>query len=136
MLKGKIKDKSDRTIWAEFKHGWEIKLRHTTRAEFQKLCERASNSIWKGAEEKRIDPKEFAAIVGKEVIVDWRNLTPDALRKLVEMDEYPLAELSYSAEDAAELLDKVPGLDAWVIEITGKWEYFDAARRAEETKNS
>lgn len=137
MLKGKIKDRSERKIWAEYKHGWQLQLRHTTKADFQKLYESATTKTWdpKGFEKNSFDEKTFNVAIAKEVITDWRGLTPDVLRKLCELDEYPDAEVPYSVEDATELIAKLPGLDVWVIKITADWEIFDAARRAEETKN-
>lgn len=136
MLKGKIKDRSERTIWAEWKHGWQLQLRFVTKTEFQKLYDRAISREWdKGFEKAVFNDGKFSELIGREVIVGWRNLTPDALRKLVELDDYPAEDLPYSADDAAELVQKLAGLQEWVVKVCADWEIFDAARRAEETKN-
>lgn len=139
MLKGKIKEKSDRTIWAEFKHGWQIKLRYVTQSEMNDLFREASVREWdvlKGVEKARFDEKKYAALLAERVLKDWRGLTPDALRKIVDMESYPDAEVPYSVDDAVELLLTAHEFGTWVAKLVHDMEIFDAARRAEETKNS
>lgn len=139
MLKGKIKEKSERTVWAEFKDGWQLKLRFVTANEMNAMLRDASIKEWdvvRGVEKSKFDERKYAELLAERVIKDWRGLSPDVLRRVVDMDDYPAEDLPYSTDDAAELLLSAHELASWVTKIIHDLEVFDAARRAEETKNS
>lgn len=138
MLKGKIKDESSRTVWAEFKPGFQVEIKYSPRGKLQKLYEQATAREWdsKGFAKSSIDAKKLYELMAKEVVVGWRGLTPEVLRSLVDMDSYPDTDVEYSVDDAVELLSKVYDFDTWVQRITADMEIFEAARRAAEIKNS
>lgn len=138
MLKGKIKDDSQRTCWAEFKDGFQVEIKYSPRGKLQKIYEQATTREWdpKGFSKNSIDAKKLYELMAKEIVVNWRGLTPDILRKMVDMEKYPDGEIPYSPDDAVELLEKAYDFDTWVQKITTDLEIFEASRRAAETKNS
>ncbi len=139
MLKGKIKDRSDRRVWAAYRDGFQLEIRHTPRAHSQSIADRAKKEEWDnaiGAYAPSIDKEKYYQLIAAEVIMDWRGLTPEVLRTLVDMESYPDAEVPYSQEDAAELLAKVQGLDVWVQTLARNLDHYEQQRRAAEIKNS
>lgn len=137
MLKGNIKDESSRTVWAEFKPGFEVQIRFITRAHAERIVTAARSKQWNpgaAAFLEMADDAKYCEIAGREMIVGWRGLTPDVLRTMVDMESYPNAEVPYSPEDAAELLDKADIFEGWVKGIARNLEYFQAARRAEQPR--
>ena len=139
MLKGKIKDQSDRTVWAEYRDGFQIQIRYVPRAKLQRMLDRCQKREWDPKDHQlkdKLDNEKFYRMIAEEVVVGWRGLTPDVLRKMADMEEYPEEEVPYSVDDAAELLDKAYDFDLWVQRVCSDLEYFDASRRASEEKNS
>lgn len=138
MLKGKILEESSRTVWAEFKPGFQVEIKYSPRGKLGKIYEQATVKEWdpKGFMKSTVDSKKLYELMAKDLMVGWRGLTPGILRTMVDMESYPDSEVPYSAEDAAELLEKAYDFDGWVQKITTDLEIFEAARRAAETKNS
>jgi predicted RND superfamily exporter protein len=141
MLKGKIKDRSTKTVWVEFRDGFQVEIRYTPLGLAQSLVE---NSIVTRLDTKTMvetterDNEKFYLALATEALVGWRGLTPEVLRKMVEMeeDDYPAEEVPYSIEDAVELLAKAYDFNKWVQRIAATLECFQIERRAAETKNS
>jgi len=139
MLKGNIKDHSGKTVWAEYKDGFEVEIRYLPRGALNRILEDSKKKTWDPAAaiflEKRDDGR-FYQLVAERILVNWRGLKPEVLKKLVDMESYPETEVPFSVEDAAELLEKAYELDLWVQRIATNLEYYEATRRAAEEKNS
>lgn len=138
-LKGLILDRSDRTVWAEYRDGFEVEIRYLPRARLRGMLDRAARREWDSKNHRAtetIDGEKFARLMAEEVVAGWRGLTPEVLKKMVDMQSYPDSDVPYSAEDCAELLQKAYGFDTWVQQICSDLEAFEAARRAAEEKNS
>lgn len=56
---------------------------------------------------ERFDEVAYRDIVAREVIVDWRGLTPERLEKLILLEKYPETEVPYSVEDAVWLWKQI-----------------------------
>lgn len=139
MLKGRIKDKSELTVWAEYKDGFALQIRYTPRTKLRQITDACKNRQWDPKTHQLVevvDNEKFYRRVAEELVINWRGLTPPVLRKLVDMEPYPEIEAPYSVEDCAELLSEAYDLDLWVQQIASDLEYYDAARRAAEEKNS
>ncbi len=139
MLKTIINEESTRTVWAEFKDGFCVEIRYSPRAQIKRMVERCQVREYDRAThlpKERIDHAKLYDAISREVIVNWRGLTPAVLRTMVDLKETPTEEIPYSPEDAAELLARAYDFDFWVQQVAADLEYFEAARRASETKKS
>ncbi len=139
MLKGQIKERSERTVWAEYKDGFEVEIRYTPRGRLRRLVEEAHRQKWDPVTHQRtseLDREKFYNLIAQEIVVNWRGLTPEVLKKLVEMDCYPAEEVPYTKEDCAEILAHAYDFDLWVQDLSASLDHFEAARRAAEEKNS
>jgi hypothetical protein len=67
---------------------------------------------------------DLGELIGREVIINWRGLTPSVLRKIVDMKHYPDTEVPYGADDAAELIRKAHGLEEWILFTSTNLEVF------------
>jgi hypothetical protein len=138
MLKGKIKDTSDKKVLAEFRDGFKVEIRYTPRGRVQRIVEESMVTEMDPrtfTQKTRRDNDKFFTLMATEIVIGWSGLSAKVLRSMIEMEDYP-DELPYSIEDAAELLAKAYDFDAWVQNIATHLECFDTARRAAETKNS
>ncbi len=139
LLKGKIEKFSSRTAWVQYKETFELEIRLMTRAHGAEILESCQVRTWNPSTASymvTVDGDKYYEAIGRDIVRNWRGLTPEILRTLVDMKEYPAEEVPYSPEDAAELLSKANGLDQWVQNVAKNMEFFEAARRAAETKNS
>jgi hypothetical protein len=109
MLKGNIKEKSDRTCWMEFRDGFFIELRHLPDRRWFQIQDKSKvhgfNRITHLPEVKT-DREKLYRLFADATIVNWRGLTADVLRTMVDMGSYPEEEVSYTPEDAFELVYK------------------------------
>src|SRR5262245_10934137 len=139
LLGGKMlagKKQVEKTVWAEYKDGFAVEIRFIPRSRQRDLVERAQSREWVDHQMKEsTDRKKYSELVAKEVIANWRGLTADVLRKMVVLDQYP-EEVPFTIEDCAWLLHEAYDFDVWIAHISSQIQYFDAARRAEEAKNS
>ena len=134
MLAGK--KQIEKTVWAEYKGGFEVEIRYTPRAKLRVLSERAQVREWHNHQMREtLDSKKYSALVANEVVVGWRGLTDKVLRQMVLLDDYP-PDVPFSIDECAWLLEAAYDFDLWVQNVATEVEYFDAARRAEEQKNS
>lgn len=139
MLKGKIKENSDLTVWAKYKEGFEVEIRYLSRDQLRKIMDQCKKTDWDPKThqiKESLDSDKFYRQQAEHVVVDWRGLTPPVLKNIVDMEPYPETEVPYSVEDCAELLSKAYDFDLWVQQISSDLEYFEASRRASEVKNS
>jgi hypothetical protein len=139
MLKGNINLKSERKIWVPYKGAFEVEIRHIPRDHSRQISQACQKREWDVDTAQyltALDKEKFYDVLSREVLTNWRGLTPDVLRMLVDMKKYPESEVPYSPEDAAELLQRVEGFDVWVQNIARNLDHYEADRRAGETKNS
>jgi hypothetical protein len=138
VLKGKVKEKSDRTCWMEFRDGFEVELRHLPdRLWFQiqdKSKVRGFNRSTHVPEEKT-DREKLYRLFADATIVNWRGLTATVLSTMLDMDVYP-DEVPYSPEDAFELVYSCREFDNWVMVNAQDLAIFEAERQERERKNS
>lgn len=135
----RIKDKSERTVWAEFGEGFQIEIRHITQAEFRRMRERSKKRGWDPKTHRQIediDTEKFYGEFAEKAVINWSGLTGDLLRKWVDMDEYPEGEVSYTQEKAAALLLGFGRFDEFVTLLCQDLEAAEAGRKAAEAKNS
>jgi hypothetical protein len=135
----KIKESSDRTVWAEFSDGFLVEIRHVTQADMRKIREQSQVRQWDPKTHQRVeeaDTQKFYELFGKRAIVTWKGLTGDLLRAWVDMDEYPEGEVPYSSETAAELLLGFGRFDTFVTMVSQDLEAAEAVRKATVVKNS
>jgi len=139
MIAGKIKDRSDKTAWAEYRPGFEVEIRFCPRARLSKISEQAKKTTWSNKTHLRVetvDNQAFYRLMAEEVLVDWRGLTPEILKQMIDMEEYPKGDVPFDTKDAAELMEKAYDFDMWVQDVCTSLEMIEAARKAAEQKNS
>lgn len=135
----KIKESSERTVWAEFSDGFLVEIRHVTQSDMRKIREQSQVRQWDPKTHQRVeeaDTQKFYELFGKRAIVTWKGLTGDLLRDWVDMDEYPEGEVPYAPETAVELLLGFGRFDTFVTMISQDLEAAEAVRKATITKNS
>jgi hypothetical protein len=138
-MKLSIKQKSERTVWAEFGDGFEVEIRHVTQSEKRRLAESNSTRGWDPKSHKRqdgLDQEQFYAAFAARAVVGWRGLTGELLRKWVDMEEYPEGDVPYSPDAAAALMLGFGRFDEFVTLVSGDLEMAEAARKAALVKNS
>lgn len=137
MFADKVRQKSDRTMWAEYRDGFMVCLRHVTREELRKMVKRATVSGWDSKTHQAkedVDPEKYAKELSS-LIVDWKYLTPDVLRSMIDLKEYP-DDNPYSARDAEALVKDAYDFDAWVQTTVTNIDIFAAYEAAETKKKS
>jgi hypothetical protein len=137
MFADKILQRSDLTLWAEYKDGFILCLRHVTREELRKKVKRATLTGWDPKthqQTEKIDDERYATELAS-LIVDWKGLTQDVLRSLVVLDEYP-TENPYNVKDAEGLCRHAYDFDAWVQSTVTNIDMFRAYQDAEVKKKS
>lgn len=135
----KIKDKSDRTVWAEFGDGFEVEVRHVTQSERNRMRDSSGKREWDPKTHKRTDEFDRDAFYRKfsdRAVVTWTGLTGNLLRKWVDMEEYPDGEVPHSQEVAAALMLGFGAFDEFVTMVSGDLEAAEAMRTATVVKNS
>lgn len=135
----KIKESSERTVWAEYGDGFTVEVRHVTTSERRKMHENARKRDWDKRTHKQVDEadnEKFYSAFAKRAIVNWKGLTGDLLRRWVEMDEYPEGEVPYSQEAAAELMIGFGKFDEFITLVSSDLEMAEAIRKADLVKNS
>jgi hypothetical protein len=139
MFREKNKTSGERTLWAEYREGFEVQLRYVPREHLRRIMERCKIQEWDKRTHQsteRSDPKKWAQEFAREVMVDWKGLTPAVLRVMVELAEYPEGPAPFSVEDAAYLLFHAYDFDLWAQQVSADLGAFVAAEEAEQTKKS
>lgn len=137
MLKGR--KQTERTVWVEYKDGFELEVRYSNRDRAREFLTRCTIQEWDVATRQfreKVDNKKYARLLAEEVIANWRGLTPPVLKQMVLLDEYPEIEVPFSVDDAEWLLNEAAGFDLWVQQVSHEIAIFNAVRRSEEVKNS
>ncbi len=128
----------ERTVWAEFKRGFEVQVRYASRDRWLDLSNRSQTRRWNPAlrmETSSLDPAKYRRNMIEAVVVDWRGLTRAVLESLVLLDDYP-DEVPFSVEDCEWLMEQSGEFESWVQTVAGEAALYNAERRAAETKNS
>lgn len=136
MLAGK--KQTSPTVWAEFIDGFEVEIRYRSREELQEMISEVRTRRWDAkanAIVEGLDEVKYRKAMASEIVINWRGLSAQVLKKLVILDDYPESEVPYSPEDCVWLL-KESKFDVWVQNICSEVEAFQAVQRAEATKNS
>ena len=139
MLQGRIKEKSARTIWAEYRDGFRVELRYVPREHLRRISERCKVSEWDKRTHQsteKSDGRKWAKEFAKDVFVNWEGLTPEVLKTLVEMDEYPTTDTPFSVEDAEEILFHAYDFDLWAQQLSADLAAFVAVEEAVQIKKS
>jgi len=137
MLQGRIKEKSARTIWAEYRDGFRVELRYVPREHLRRISERCKVSDWDKRTHQsteKSDGRKWAKEFAKDVFVNWEGLTPEVLKTLVEMDEYPTTDTPFSVEDAEEILFHAYDFDLWAQQLSADLAAFVAVEEAAQIK--
>ena len=137
MLQGRIKEKSARTIWAEYRDGFRVELRYVPREHLRRISERCKVSDWDKRTHQsteKSDGRKWAKEFAKDVFVNWAGLTPEVLKTLVEMDEYPTTDTPFSVEDAEEILFHAYDFDLWAQQLSADLAAFVAVEEAAQIK--
>ena len=137
MLSGK--QQIQRTVWAEFKSGFEVEISYLPRAKLADIATRAQVQRWDHNSNQAVasvDNKKYRDAIAKEVVKGWRGLTLNVLKQIVLLDEYPDAEVPYTFDDCVWLLEQSAEFENWVGTVATHAALYHAERRAEETKNS
>lgn len=136
MLEGK--KQIERTVWAEFKPGFEVEIRYASRDRWAEIAARSQIRRWNGAlraEVSATDPAKFRRHIVEALVVSWRGLTREVLEKLVLLDDYP-DEVPFSAADCEWLMEQSAEFENWLCTVAGEAALYNAERRAAEIKNS
>ena len=140
MLRDKIETKSTRDIWVEYREGFRVKLRYVPREHLRKIIERCQRVEWDHKthqkKETSLDQRKWAHLFAEEVFLDWEGLTPEMLRSMIEMKEYPAGAVPFSIEDCEELLYHAYDFDVWAQELCADLAAFEAVADAERKKSS
>ena len=137
----KAKTSSDKTVWANYRDTFDVEIRYAPRAKMRALINECQIREWDQKTHQpieRADDDKFFKRIAEEIVVNWRGLSGEVLRGMIDLDQYPQDEIDepYSKESCFELLKGAYGFDRWVQHIATELEAFEAARRAAETKNS
>jgi len=136
MLSGRVQ--VEKTVWAEFRPGFDVEVRYLTRQKQSALfndCQRRTWDAGAGRETATLDPAKFRRALAEQVVAGWRGLTAAALREIVLIDDYP-DDVPFSAEDCVWLLEQSSEFENWVQTVATHAALYHAERRAAETKNS
>jgi hypothetical protein len=134
----RAKTESEKTIWANYRGGFDVEIRYAPRAKMRRIIDDCRVREWDPKTHQpieRADDEKFFKRVAEEIVVNWRGLTADVLRGMLDLENYPEEE-PYSKESCVELLKGAYDFDRWVQHIATEIELFEASRRAEVTKNS
>lgn len=138
VIANKVRERSDRLLWAEYAPGFRIRVRHLTTSEILRLEDQARKQEWDRRTRQKseeLDREKMARLMAERVIADWR-LDGDTLRSLLDLDEYPEGSVPYSAEDCAALLTHNLDVYVYVRGVCQDLALFEEARKAEAAKNS
>lgn len=139
MLKGKTKTDSHLSTWMEFEDGFEVHIMHVPLAKLEKLkkqCRKWGFDPKTHQRREELDEDKFNCIFFEAVCDDWRGLTPEFLRKHLDMTEYPETEVPWSVEDGAELSASLYGFQNFLWFNAQEMALFRAAEQAQEKKDS
>lgn len=112
------------TVEAEFKDGMIFTVRYTTPMAIQKISQSSHILQWnqaKKARENTLDMDKFVNALVKHCMVGWRGITPRKLSKYILLkgiaEEHMDIELTFDTAEACFLLQKLEGLETWLIEV-------------------
>ena len=112
------------TVEAEFKDGMLFTVRYTTPMAIQRISQTSHILQWnqaKKARENTLDMEKFVQGLVKHCIVGWRGITPRKLSKYILLRNVPVeqldTEIPFDPTEACFLLQKLEGLETWLIEV-------------------
>lgn len=133
----KEKSNVERTLWAEYLPGFRVQLRYVPREQLRRISERCKIQEWDKRTHQsteRSDQKKWCEEFAKDVLIGWEGLTPDVLKQMVDLEEYPTGPSPYTVEDATFLLLKAYDFDLWCQQLVTDLAAFVAAEEADRTK--
>ena len=138
MLADRVKHKSDRHIWVEYREGFFLKLKYITPSEFRRLLKRVTVQEWdKQTHERkeRHDDDKYREELAS-IILDWRGFSPKVQMSLFDMKEAPTEDEPYSPASAHVLIEETYGFMRWLQETVMDIDLFNAYEAAERKKKS
>ncbi len=136
MLSGK--SQIQKTVWAEFKEGFQVEIKYAARALWADLAARSQVRSWDAkarAEREVIDSTRWRRNIAETVVVGWRGLDAAVLKKLVLLDEYP-EDVPFTVDDCVWLMAECAEFEGWIQTVASEAALYQAEKRASEIKNS
>lgn len=137
-------DNTERTVWAEFKNGFELEICHISKSELQKLAKRCTSLKFDAGSRGRtpqLDPDKFVPEFVRRVVRGWRGLTPTVLATLlpISIDKIPEERrkepIKFSHAQMAVIMKNCYDVDVFLNEIATDLGSFRPDDFTEETKN-
>lgn len=132
------KKQIQKTVWAEFKDGFEVELRYAPRALWVDIAQRSTTRAWDAkamTETESRDNAKWRANTVEAVVVGWRGLSAAVVKSLVVVDDYDV-EYPYAPEECVWLMEQSMEFENWLVTVASQAALYQEQKRAEEIKNS